>query len=252
MVGGQTVARAAPDGYTMLFASSATLVTNALMIKSLTYDPVRDFMPVALVIDSAPFILALNPDVPANSVADLVALAKAQPGKLAYATDTPRGYSVIIGQLFNKRAGTNVVEITYKSAPPALQDTVAGRTQMLITAKGVVDPFVKSGKLKLIAITSAKRFPGYPDLPAVAETLPGFKVEGWFAVVGPTGMPADIVNRANAEVQQFLREPGMVEKMAPFGAIPRDNVPPAKVGEFIEAERENWARIAREVGLQPE
>ena len=252
MVAGQTVARATPDGYTLLFASSATLVTNALMIRSLTYDPVKDFIPVGLVIDSAPFILALHPDVPASNVVDLVALAKAQPGKLAYATDTPRGYSVIIGQLFNKRAGTNVVEITYKAAPPALQDTVAGRTQMVITAKGVVDPFVKAGKLKLIAITSAKRFPGYPDLPAVAETLPGFKVEGWFAVVAPVGTPAEIVSRANAEVQQFVREPGMPEKLAPFGAVPRDPMPPAKVGEFIDAERENWSRIAREVGLQPE
>jgi tripartite-type tricarboxylate transporter receptor subunit TctC len=145
IIGAQAVARAAPDGYTYLFTGGGTLITNVYAFKSLPYDPARDFAPVSMVTESGGFVVSVNADVPAKTLSELVALAKSQPGKLSYAVDSSNIYGVILGKLVNRVAGVDMAEIPYKSTPQALQDTVAGRTQVLFSALAPTDPLVKSG-----------------------------------------------------------------------------------------------------------
>lgn len=247
----QQFLRSPADGHSLLFATSATMVTNHYMFKTLDYEP-NDFVPVAMLVDSAPFMIAANADLPAKTFAEVITLARTQPGKFSYATDSPRGYAGITGEWMNRAAGTQIIQVPYKANAQAFQDAIAGRVQIIIYALPSLEPFIRSGKLRPLAVTSSKRFPGLPDIPAAAETLPGFAVEGWFALAVNKGTPADISQRLNRDTDSFLKMPETIQRLQTFGFTTSGAGTPASIASHINGEREKWARIMKEVAIQPE
>jgi tripartite-type tricarboxylate transporter receptor subunit TctC len=252
MIGGQAAARSAPDGYTFYFGLAGALTSNLVLFKSVPYDPERDFTPVAMVSESGPFVISVNPDQPFKTLGELIAYAKANPGKLSYGIDASSGYQVVIGQLLTSRAGINLVQVPYRSTAQVIQDTASGTIQLMISAVTPVEGFVRSGKLRRIAITSAQRFPGLDDLPTVAETLPGFRIDGWLAVVAPAGTPAPIVARLNKEIDAFIKEPETQKRLTAFGFMTKSAGTPESVGKFIRSEIASWRALAKELNLKPQ
>jgi tripartite-type tricarboxylate transporter receptor subunit TctC len=252
IVGAQAAARAANDGYTFFFANASGLTSNMFMLKSLPYDPTRDYAAVAMVCDSGLFVVALHPDVPAKTLAELIAYGKARPGKLSYAVDASSGFGVVAGKLLNKRAGMAMVEVPYRATAQMLQDASTGTVQLMISSVAASDAFVQVGKLRRIAISSEKRFPGMEDLPTVGETLPGFVVDGWFAVLAPAGTPAPIVARVNAAIVQFLQGAEVRQRILGFGLAPSGASTPGSTGDFIRGDQERWRGLAKELGIEPQ
>jgi tripartite-type tricarboxylate transporter receptor subunit TctC len=252
ILGAQAAARAAPDGYTFYFAPASALATNHLLFKSVPYDSLKDFTPVAMVCDTGPFVITVQPELPVNSLAELIAYAKANPGKLSYAFDISSGYAAIIGQLINRRTNAGMTEVPYKATAQALQDTMTGRTQLMIGSIPASDGFVKAGKLRRIAVSSEKRYPAIPDVPAIAELIPGFNIDGWFAMVAPAGTPTPIVQRFNREIDVVLRDPEVLKRINGFGLGTSGAGTPQSTLEFIRAQRERWATIVNELNIQPQ
>jgi tripartite-type tricarboxylate transporter receptor subunit TctC len=197
IIGAQAAARSAPDGYTFFFATAAALVTNPYTFKSLPYDPARDFAPVSMVA-SNPFFLLANPGLPAKTLPELIALDKAEPGRLTAATDGQRNFSGMLTAWFNKRAGTGIVQVPYATMPQGVQDVLAGRVQLVVLAVPSAAPLMERGQLRALGVSSAQRLPGFDNIPAISETLPGFDFIGWFALVAPAGAPSDAVERMGA------------------------------------------------------
>jgi len=251
MVGAQAAARATPDGYTLFFATAAALVTNPYTFKSLPYDPVKDFAPIGMA-GKAMFLVLAHPSVPARNIQELVALDKADPGKLAFATDGPRNFSGMVAAWLNKVGGTHFLIVPYNAMPQGLQDTVAGRTQLVILAIPSAAPFMKRGELRALGISSAARAPGYEDIAPVAATFPGFDLVGWFAFVAPAGTPREVIQRTNRELDRILRDPEVVQRLRGFGFYTEGAGTPESTGEFIRAELERWGQIVRQIGLKPE
>ncbi|MGM4916212.1 tripartite tricarboxylate transporter substrate-binding protein [Tardiphaga sp. 813_E8_N1_3] len=253
LVGAQTVARAAPDGYTFLFATSAALVTNPYTFKKLPYDPVKDFVPVAMVARSN-HVLLVNPDVKAKTLAELIALEKSAPGSLSMAVDGARNISGLIAQTINKQAGTGFVLVPYNTITNAIQDSLTGRTQVTIQSASVAESFIKAGTLRALAIAGNKRVASLPDVPAIGETLKGADLQGWFMMMAPTGTPAEIVDKLSAEIAQALKTPDVQER-APvlgFDVASGDVVTPAGAKRFFDAELVATGKTIQELGIQPE
>jgi tripartite-type tricarboxylate transporter receptor subunit TctC len=244
----QSVLRAKPDGYTLLFAGNSQLTANIFLVRDLPYDPERDLTPLAMIVDSTPFIVAANPSLPANSIPELIALARAHPGKLSYAVSGT--LAPILGNLFNRRAGIDMVGVPYKDTMQGTQETVTGLTQINYQALTTLEPYFRAGKLKYLGVTSLKRFPVIPDVPAVSETIPGFSLDGWFSILGPNGIPAEVRDRINREVDTALRDPELQKRMAGFGFASGGAGSPESIRAFMRGERENWQRIVKELNLQ--
>ncbi len=251
IIGAQLAARAAPDGYTLFFATAAALVTNPYTFKSLPYDPARDFVPVGMV-GKAPFLVLVHPSVKANTLGELIALEKSQPGKLTFATDGPRNFSGMVAAWLNKLGGVNILQVPYATMPQGIQDTLAGRTQLVILAIPVAAAQIKRGALRPLAFTAAKRAPGFENVPPVADTFPGFNFVGWFAIVAPAGTPQDVVRRINRGLDAVLNDKGVVQKLGGMGIFTDGADTPEGTGAFIRAELASWGKVVREIGLQPE
>lgn len=251
IIGAQAAARATPDGYNFFCATAAPLVSNQYTFRKLPYDPVRDFASVGM-IAKIPFIVLAHPSVRARTLPELIALEKAQPGKLAFATDGPRNFSGMIAAWLNKLAGTEILQVPYAVMPVGIQDTLAGRTQLAILAVPSAAPFMKRGELRALAVTSARRIPGFEEIPPVAETFPGFDFIGWFALVAPAGTPSAVVKRVNAELDATLRDPDVVQRLREMGFYTDGAGTPQALNGFLRAERERWSRVVREIGIQPE
>jgi tripartite-type tricarboxylate transporter receptor subunit TctC len=252
MIGAAAAARAAPDGYTFFFGPASALSSNMYLYKSVPYDPSRDFTPVAMVCDSAPFALSVQAQLPIATLPELVAHARGKPGTLSYAVDTSSGYAVVIGQLLGKRGGIDWVQVPYKSTPQMLQDTSAGVTQLMISSVGAVAGMVTAGKLRMVALSSERRFPGLDHVPTIAETFPGFRIEGWFAVVAPVGTPAPIVDRLNREIDMFLKSPDLPPRLTTLGLATSGAGTPRSTAEFLRAEQERWKSLVAELDIQPQ
>jgi tripartite-type tricarboxylate transporter receptor subunit TctC len=248
LLGAQTTSRAAPDGHTIWMATSTHLTSNPYMFKSLPYDPVRDYDPVALLISSG-FVFAVNAELPVRNIEDLVSLAKSRSGKLNYASTSPRGAAGIVGEWFNHIAGTRIVQIPYKTTAQAAQDTAGGVTQLIIISLGVVAPFVQAGKIRVIGVNASRRHPDLPDVRLVSETYPGFALDSWLALVVPRGTPRDIVLKLNRSANEFMREPRTGKGDTYFTV---GSGSPEEVGEFIRKDRDLWGQITKTLKIEPE
>ncbi len=248
----QAAARATPDGYTFLFTNTSGLATNPVTFKTIPYDPTKDFAPVAMVVDFGPQMLSVNADVPVKTTAELIAHAKANPGKLSYAVDVTAGAAPIAARLLNKRASLGMVEVPYRSAAQMAQDVASGTVPVLISSMAAANAMVQAGKIRRLALSSSKRFPPLPDLPTISETVPGVTMDGWFVVVAPAGAPAEAVTRLNREIGEFLKGPDIRERLARFGLGTSGAGTPASTGEFIRAEQEKWRGLAKELNIEPQ
>ncbi len=251
VIGTQAVARSTPDGYTLLWATAAALVTNPYTFKTLPYDPFKDFVPVGKVAEG-PFALLANPDVPVASLPELITYAKANTGKLNFATDGAKNFSGMTAAWINKLAGTDIAAVPYSTMPQGAQDTIAGRVQLTILAIPSAKSLIESGKLKPLAITMSKRAPGFEKLPTVAETFPGFDITGWMAVVAPAGTPQPVVQRLNREMHAVLTDPAMVKRLSEIGFYTEGAGTPEQTAAFFRAQYDAWGKIVAGIGIKPE
>jgi tripartite-type tricarboxylate transporter receptor subunit TctC len=248
----QAVARAAPDGYTLLFTNTSGMAINPVSFKQLPYDPARDFTPVAMVCSLGPQMLSVNAQVPVQTPAEFVAYAKANRGKLSVAFDTTAGAAAFAAKLLNRRADLGLIEVPYRSAAQMTQDVASGVNQVMISSVAAANAVVQAGKVRRIAITSEQRFPGLPDLPALSETVPGMVMNGWFAVVAPTGTPAAVVARLNHEIGEYLKGPEIQKRLLSFGLATEGAGTPESTGQSIKLQQERWRELAKELAITPQ
>jgi len=247
-IGSEVVARAAPDGYTLLVGGVPNTANMALYQK-LPYDVVKDFAPVIL-IDTAPNILAIHPSVPAKSVKELIALAKVRRGALTYASAGIGSSNHLSGELFRVLAGIEIVHIPYKGGGAAVVDLIAGQVSMYFGTTPSTLPFVKSGKLRALGVTTAKRTVAAPDLPTIAEAgLPGFEQSAWHGLLAPTGTPEPVIAKLNAEVNKLLRSADIVERFAVQG-IDVIGGSPAEFAAFIRQDVAKYAKLVKTAGIK--
>lgn len=251
IVGAQAVARAAADGYTFLFSGQSPVVTNIVLFKTLPYDPYKDFTAVAMVVDHGPFVIAVNPSVPVNTLPELIAYVRARPGQLHYAVDASSVFQSVVGQYLSKRAEIRMVEVPYRTTAQALQDTVSGITQVSISSIAASAALVEDKKLRRIAITSPERFPGVEDLPTVGETVPGFSIEGYIPLLAPAGLPDDIKLRMNSEIAKIIKDPEILKRFQGFGYSTSGPFTPEAVSNRLRSDREMWTTFAKELNIQP-
>ncbi len=249
-VGSDMVAKAAPDGYTILFGSMSTHAMNAALMTTMTFDGVKDFSPLAMVA----FVtntMVIHPSVPAKTVPEFIAYLKANPGKVAYASAGAGSTNHLSAVLFEKMAGVQMLHVPYRGGAPAVVDTVAGQTQLLFSAGTQTLPHVNSDRLRLIGVTESKRSGLLPNVPTVAETLPGYEMAVWYGAFGPAGMPADLVTRLNAEINKAMMLPDVKQRMADIG-VEVVNISAAEFGKVLAADADKWGRLIREMGIKGE
>ena len=248
----QTVARAAPDGYTILFTNTSGMAINLISFKQLPYDPTRDFTAVAMVCSQGPQMLSVNAELPIKTLPELMAYARANRGKLSMAYDTTAGAAAYAAKLFNKRADLDLVEVSYRSAAQMIQDVASGVNQVMMSSVAAAQSMVDAGKVRRVAITSTTRFRGLPDLPAINETLPGVVVDGFFAVVAPAGTPPDIVARLNREIGEYLKGSEIQQRLISFGLATEGAGTPDSTAQLIREEQGHWRAVAKELNVQPQ
>ena len=248
----QAVSRAPNDGYTLLFTNTSGLAINLVTFKSLSYDPVQGFTPVAMVCSLGPQMLSVNASLPVNTMSEFIAYAKANRGKLSLGFDNTAGAAAFAAKLLNRRADLGLVEVPYRAAAQATQDIASGTTQAMISSIVAAKAVVEAGKVRRIAVTSAGRFPGLPDLPSVNETVPGVVMNGWFAVVAPAGTPAPIVRRLNGEIDQFLKGEPIRQRLLAFGLATEGAGTPENTAALIRKEQDNWRALAKELNIEPQ
>jgi tripartite-type tricarboxylate transporter receptor subunit TctC len=250
-IGAQAAARSAADGHAFYFATTAALVTNPLLFKTLPYDPQKDFVPVAFVARS-PFALLVAASSPVRTVDELVARSKAEPGRFTIGNEGPRTFSGMIARLFNSRAAAGANLVPYASVGVGTQDLMGGHIDAMVADLAATAALVKQGKLRLLATTSAKRLPGWENVPALAENYPGFEMAGWFAIVAPAGTPASTIDRVNRDVNALLNDKELAERIGVIGPIVDGSMGIDAVGAFLRAESARWAAATKEIGLLPE
>jgi len=249
VLGADAAAKAAPDGYTVLIGQASNLAINQHLMKKLPYDPVRDFQPITL-IASSPNLLVVHPSLPVRSIQDLVALAKAKPGAINYASSGNGSPGHLAAEYFKTLAKVDIVHIPYKGAMPALIDVVAGQASLYFTSPIAAQPYVQSGRLRQIAVTSAKRFAPLPDVPAVAES--GYKdvdIASWWGLLVPAATPRQIVTRLHAETVKVLAQPEMRDRLTSQGAGVVTSTP-EEFAAHIKTEIANWGRIVAASGAR--
>jgi len=247
-IGADLVAKSPPDGYTFVMGNIGTHAINQYLMKSMPYDTMRDFVPVAHVLD-ADNLLVVHPSVPAKNVPELIAYAKSQPGKLSYASGGMGTTSHLAGEMFKSSTGVDLVHVPYKGNSPAITDVLGGQAQMIFATMPTVLPHAKAGKLRALACMGVARAAATPELPAIRESLPGFVVNNWVGFFAPAGTPADIVQRLNSETRNFMSTKEMTARMTAEGArfIP---MTPEQFGNFVKAEIAKWAPVVKASGAK--
>ncbi len=247
-IGMDLAAKSPPDGYTLVIATVGTWAVNPSLYKHMPYDPVKDFAPI-MQVSSSPGVLIVHPSVPVKSVKDLVALARAKPGKLDYGSSGVGGFGHISGALFCLMTKTEMVHIPYKSSAPSLTDLIAGQIQVLFNNAISTVPFIKSGQARALAVTSLKRMQALPDLPTIDESgVKGYDNSSWSAVAAPAGTPRDIIMKLNGELNQILKLPDVQEKNAAVGADPVGGTP-EQFGAYLKSEIAKFARVVKEAKI---
>jgi tripartite-type tricarboxylate transporter receptor subunit TctC len=248
-IGATLATSAAPDGYTLFLGSLGNLAHNPALKPKLPYDPVKDFAPISLLANSA-FILAVNPALPARSVKELVALAKASPGKLNYASAGLGSSLHMTAELFKYASGIDIVHVAYKGTAPAITELIAGQTQLIFSTMPPALPHVKTGKLRALGVTTAKRVAAASEVPTIAEAgVAGFDVSNWQGIVVPVNTPASIVRRLNRDVLATLKLPGMSEALAAQGLESAGGAP-AQFGALIKSEVEKYRKVVQAAGIR--
>ena len=249
VLGAEAAARAAPDGYTLVVGQASNLAINQHLMSKLPYDPVKDFAPITLIATS-PNLLVVHPSLPARSVNDLVALAKARPGSINYASAGNGSPGHLAAEYFKKLAKVDIVHIPYKGATPALTDVIAGQASLYFTSPIAAQPYVQSGRLRQLAVTSAQRFPPLPDVPTVAESgLRDYEIVSWWGLLAPAGVPREIIARVHAEAVKALNTAEMKERLAGQSAMVVTNTP-EQFAAYIKSEIANWGRIVAVSGAR--
>ena len=250
MIGIELAAKAAPDGYSLLMAAS-TLAINPVMYKKVPYDALRDFAPITQAA-ALPNILVAHPSLPVKNVKELVALAKARPGQLVYASAGHGTSPHLSFELFLYMTGTKMIHVPYKGTGPGAVDTVAGQVQLMMPNLLTALPHVKSGRLRALGVTSAKRSAGVPDVPTIAQAgVPGYEAIQWYGLLAPAGTPREIVMKLHGEIVKILAAPDTREKLSSDGAEPVGSTP-EQFAAFIRAETEKWGKVVKAAGIQPE
>ena len=251
MIGVQIAAAAAPDGYTILFASSSTFATAPALTPNLPYDPVKDFVPIALVV-LGPNVLTAHPSLPVQSLNDLIQLAKAKPGQITYASPGIATASHMAGVLFARGARIDLLHVPYKGGGVAVNDLLAGQVQLLFGSVSTSSPLVKIGRLRALAVTSVKRLATIPEVPTIAESgFPGYEVVQWFGVAAPAGLPRTIVTKFNQELVTILSHAETREALIRQGLEPIGGTPEA-FAIHIKSELAKWTQVFKETGLRSE
>lgn len=248
LIGTQAGARAAADGYTLTFAYNGNMTMNPSLIRKLPYDPIKDFSHVSMIVGS-PFVLVVNPQVPAQSLQELIALAKTSPGKLNFAAGGGAGN--LSGELFKSMAGLDMLSIAYKGNAPSLNAVLSGEASVMFETTTAALPHVKTGKLRALGVTTAKRSSLLPDVPAIAEVVPGYSVNLWFGASVPAGTPKEIVDQLNADMSRVARSTELKEKFASLGLEPLGGSP-EQTTAAIKTEIDTWARVVRDAKIPVE
>jgi len=240
------VARSAPDGYTLFVTTNPTHSANPYLLKNMTYDPIKDFTPLARTGD-LPFMLVVNPEIPANSVAELIALAKKEPGKLSYASGSSS--AIVSGATFARLAGIDLLHVPYKSSPPALTDVIAGRVSMMFIDVPTGLPHVNAKALKALAVTTKRRSALLPELPTMDDTVKGFDITSWQGYLGPANMPKDIVVRLNAEIRKIIERPDIKNQLAERGMEAFSGTP-EEFDAFLRDQLVVWDKLIKDAGIE--
>ncbi len=249
VIGTEMVAKSAPDGYVLLFSTSSMIITP--LLSQVSYDPVKDFAPISLLAVN-PFLLVAHPGVPAASIKELIALATAQPGKLNYATSGTGGPNHFSMELFKSMTGVAIVHVPYKGAGPAITDLLGGQVQLMFNNIPPFLPHVKTGKLKPLGVSSARRSLAIPDIPTISEAgVPGFEYVSWYAVYAPAKTPKDIVTRLNAEFVKILSGRELVQRFASQGFEPQSSTP-AGLTQFMREDTDRLKRVIQAASIKAE
>jgi tripartite-type tricarboxylate transporter receptor subunit TctC len=248
-IAADAVAKAAPDGNTLLMSFTSHAI-NASLYPSLPFDPVRDFTPLTCVATS-PSVLVAHPSVPARDVRELIALAKAKPGRLNFAIGAVGSSLHLAGDLFKMQSGVFIVNIPYRGTAPAIQDVIAGQVELMFAAIGNAQAQVKAGKLKALGVTTARRLPALPDVPAIAEVLSGYESSAWFGLFGPARMTPELTRRISDAARQAIATPDVRKRLESEGSVPVGNSP-EEFSKFVQGEIQRWARVVKFSGAKPE
>jgi tripartite-type tricarboxylate transporter receptor subunit TctC len=249
MIGAEQVAKAPPDGYTLLLGNIASLAINVGIYPRMPYDPAKDFTPILRTVD-VNYVLVVHPSLPVKTVAELIAYAKANPGKLSYGSAGSGSLPHLSMELFKAQTGTDFVHVPYKGGGPMVTDLLGGSIQLVIADQANLMPHVSAGKLRALAVASPKRSPNVPDIPTIAESgVTGFEATAWQGLMGPPGLPPDIVKRLNDAFNAVMALPAVREKLIGGGLDPIGGTPD-DFARFIRAEIAKWSKIAKEVGAK--
>jgi tripartite-type tricarboxylate transporter receptor subunit TctC len=250
VIGTEFAARSAPDGTTLFLGTLGNLAVNQHLYPKMTVDPLRDFAPVTQVV-AVHFVMVANPSVPAKNVAELIALAKSEPGKINYSSSGPGGAPHLAGELFKSMARVDIVHVAYKGSAPSFTDLLGGRVAFTCDSLVQALPYVRDGRLRALAVLGAARTPLLPNVPTVAETLPGYELTNWFGLVAPAATPAAMVTKIHADVVKQLRDPAVAEKLSGMGATAIGNAP-AEFGAIMRADSEKWGKLIQEANIKAE
>lgn len=246
-IGTELASKAPPDGYTLLFSAAAAMTIHPNTYKTIPYDPVRDFAPISLVALSE-YILAVHPSLPVKSVKDLIALAKARPGQIVYGSSGTFGLPHLAGELLEQAAGIDMLHVPYKGGGPAARAILGGEVAFMFGTGPTVVPLSKAGRLRLIAIASNKRSPAMPELPTVAETVPGVEVSAWYGLLAPAGTPREIITRLHAETVKAIADPKVASAIRNAGGEPVTNTP-EEFAAYIKSEIARWGKAVKAANL---
>jgi tripartite-type tricarboxylate transporter receptor subunit TctC len=241
--------RATPDGSTLMQATSSTMAINVSMSKKMPYEPLKDLVPVAL-LSSSPFFLVVNNNSPVKTVADLIAIAKAKPNGLNYGSGGPGSMHHLSTELVQNLSGIQMTHVPYKATPPAMNDLMAGHIQVLFGDTTSTLPFIKQGTVRGVAVTTAKRSPAAPDIPTVAETVPGFESASWQMLVAPGATPSEVIALLNRAVHAIFSDPAVIDELSKRGIGPALTGTPDEVREFVKQEIVRWSDVVRRAGLE--